>query len=59
MRLGHPAAGGAVALALFLTSKVRLHCDLAIRGVCPLQALTLFLTSKVRLHCDCGVVAQS
>ena len=40
------------ALTLFLTSKVRLHCDVQIvsrRGV-PLPVL--FLTSKVRLHCD-------
>ena len=36
---------------LFLTSKVRLHCD----GLCGGSALPLrllFLTSKVRLHCD-------
>ena len=46
---------------LFLTSKVRLHCD-----VYPVDVFTgvlarLFLTSKVRLHCDRfanGVVAQ-
>ena len=38
-------------MPLFLTSKVRLHCDintLAEEGGVNL----LFLTSKVRLHCD-------
>ena len=36
---------------LFLTSKVRLHCDTKIQ-VPDVTAATLFLTSKVRLHCD-------
>ena len=36
---------------LFLTSKVRLHCDLIIAGL-PFGQGCLFLTSKVRLHCD-------
>ena len=36
---------------LFLTSKVRLHCDVDL--VLDLrQHVQLFLTSKVRLHCD-------
>ena len=38
-------------LRLFLTSKVRLHCDV-FGGVEDLVACLLFLTSKVRLHCD-------
>ena len=39
---------------LFLTSKVRLHCDLDLEcGEFPLDLL--FLTSKVRLHCDRAV----
>ena len=36
---------------LFLTSKVRLHCD-CFRSVECRSTLELFLTSKVRLHCD-------
>ena len=36
---------------LFLTSKVRLHCDSA-NGLAQLLDTILFLTSKVRLHCD-------
>ena len=36
---------------LFLTSKVRLHCD-GSGGCGRLVELLLFLTSKVRLHCD-------
>ena len=40
-----------VAACLFLTSKVRLHCDReAVLGVVAVRLL--FLTSKVRLHCD-------
>ena len=36
---------------LFLTSKVRLHCDSkAVWGA--VGGISLFLTSKVRLHCD-------
>ena len=37
---------------LFLTSKVRLHCDQLIKEVIGLSSTLLFLTSKVRLHCD-------
>ena len=37
---------------LFLTSKVRLHCDLRDLAAAEVEALRLFLTSKVRLHCD-------
>ena len=39
-------------IVLFLTSKVRLHCDFF--PVCQNMApiIDLFLTSKVRLHCD-------
>ncbi len=38
---------------LFLTSKVRLHCDdVWLAGMTRLGYL--FLTSKVRLHCDIG-----
>ena len=36
---------------LFLTSKVRLHCD-ENKITAIDRHLTLFLTSKVRLHCD-------
>ena len=36
---------------LFLTSKVRLHCDLAAMHMVS-GGSVLFLTSKVRLHCD-------
>ena len=36
---------------LFLTSKVRLHCDRQHDETCAGE-LSLFLTSKVRLHCD-------
>ena len=36
---------------LFLTSKVRLHCDSLPTGV-RIYVPGLFLTSKVRLHCD-------
>ena len=41
---------------LFLTSKVRLHCDMFARHSGVMNKC-LFLTSKVRLHCDwtrCG-----
>ena len=38
-------------LGLFLTSKVRLHCDCR-ESAAAGQAFGLFLTSKVRLHCD-------
>ena len=37
---------------LFLTSKVRLHCDQGCTGLRHLRGQVLFLTSKVRLHCD-------
>ena len=37
---------------LFLTSKVRLHCDHSVTSAPPWQPRRLFLTSKVRLHCD-------
>ena len=37
--------------SLFLTSKVRLHCDWRVLRDRP-EELALFLTSKVRLHCD-------
>ena len=37
--------------SLFLTSKVRLHCDQSSHQVGSLSG-DLFLTSKVRLHCD-------
>ena len=36
---------------LFLTSKVRLHCDDSREGIAMFLG-KLFLTSKVRLHCD-------
>ena len=36
---------------LFLTSKVRLHCDPVMSSASPAWEV-LFLTSKVRLHCD-------
>ena len=36
---------------LFLTSKVRLHCD-DFHGETLEPREVLFLTSKVRLHCD-------
>ena len=36
---------------LFLTSKVRLHCDSRPAAVMR-SCRKLFLTSKVRLHCD-------
>ena len=38
---------------LFLTSKVRLHCDTREHKEKRI-ASALFLTSKVRLHCDDG-----
>ena len=37
---------------LFLTSKVRLHCDLLMASLLREHYANLFLTSKVRLHCD-------
>ena len=37
---------------LFLTSKVRLHCDSERHRGCWRTPYPLFLTSKVRLHCD-------
>jgi len=37
---------------LFLTSKVRLHCDTPIPFQERFLRKHLFLTSKVRLHCD-------
>ena len=37
---------------LFLTSKVRLHCDELTPVVRRSSNAALFLTSKVRLHCD-------
>ena len=37
---------------LFLTSKVRLHCDRQHDETCAGELGDLFLTSKVRLHCD-------
>ena len=42
----------ASAASLFLTSKVRLHCDTGTRSGSLPPRRTLFLTSKVRLHCD-------
>ena len=39
-------------LLLFLTSKVRLHCDRAPGSGRWKPTSMLFLTSKVRLHCD-------
>ena len=36
---------------LFLTSKVRLHCDMFARHSGVMNKC-LFLTSRVRLHCD-------
>ena len=44
-------------IILFLTSKVRLHCDLSTRMACIL-GMPLFLTSKVRLHCDTPIPFQ-
>ena len=38
-------------LLLFLTSKVRLHCDCSSSRFANIPR-RLFLTSKVRLHCD-------
>ena len=38
---------------LFLTSKVRLYCDVEWMMALP-DGWVLFLTSKVRLHCDAG-----
>ena len=43
--------GGGTVVALFLTSKVRLHCDFTSPEF-PGLGHVLFLTSKVRLHCD-------
>ena len=41
-----------MSVALFLTSKVRLHCDFPVcQNMAPIIDF-LFLTSKVRLHCD-------
>ena len=37
---------------LFLTSKVRLHCDGQGSELLTYAVSQLFLTSKVRLHCD-------
>ena len=37
---------------LFLTSKVRLHCDLLMASLLREHYANLFLTSKVRLYCD-------
>jgi len=39
---------------LFLTSKVRLHCD-SLAAAWRSMSGALFLTSKVRLHCDCAI----
>ena len=36
---------------LFLTSKVRLHCDIKLLQLADKDG-KFFLTSKVRLHCD-------
>ena len=38
-------------MMLFLTSKVRLHCD-PVMTPRMVVMIPLFLTSKVRLHCD-------
>ena len=38
-------------IGLFLTSKVRLHCDVYLDQYF-VKLPPLFLTSKVRLHCD-------
>ena len=44
----------AAAMRLFLTTKVRLHCDRVGFSHSVDPCLDLFLTSKVRLHCDEG-----
>ena len=44
--------GSSPGVPLFLTSKVRLHCDGGIFQYRFGRADQLFLTSKVRLHCD-------
>ena len=51
MRRVDDEPGILVRAALFLTSKVRLHCDIA-KFVHHTVHDDLFLTSKVRLHCD-------
>ena len=43
---------------LFLTSKVRLHCD-QVWVLNLIDFTALFLTSKVRLHCDGGAAEMS
>ena len=52
MRRRHLPAAGAGLRHLFLTSKVRLHCDPGADGHDGPLDVYLFLTSKVRLHCD-------
>ena len=44
-------------MPLFLTSKVRLHCDDYTPDDSD-EPLGLFLTSKVRLHCDSANMRQ-
>ena len=49
----YPRGLGLVGLVgLFLTSKVRLHCDDSPVVTPDASPHALFLTSKVRLHCD-------
>ncbi len=52
LRPAHPAAGSGFPGPLFLTSKVRLHCDKPSLPWSTTTLRSLFLTSKVRLHCD-------
>ena len=47
----HGIQDKAIEKFLFLTSKVRLHCDFTSPEF-PGLGHVLFLTSKVRLHCD-------
>ena len=52
LRRKHLLKRGPADPPLFLTSKVRLHCDSAAEAARGLLGRLLFLTSKVRLHCD-------
>ena len=53
LRLGTPPQERHAKESLFLTSKVRLHCDRECGNQRNRVCFTgLFLTSKVRLHCD-------
>ena len=59
LRPDHVETDPPAAVALFLTSKVRLHCD-TLTPVNPDLPSALFLTSKVRLHCDpSGIIEHS